>query len=391
MKTLSLYDKIKAEYARFLNVEKWPTLKDEDQQILRDQIILNFKNEQTESWAAAALALGKLATHDREAGDYLQICLLNATNLHRIRHVFTALGAYAATLTAINKNEDRELIFLSRYRDLVAKKDKEGNRKEFDLAALKQSILASDQGMENTGALPGSMREFLGSALKNPATKKAVNTYFSNILDNPVSCSQAGARQVINELLSEMFHSQLLSEQADDASFVSILEYTFFQSWWNNEGKNKLVRDIEKKKGILERNPENPGLAKRIERLEGIQNLINSNAPQLSLSDVIAAINKNIDRQIQRICNYNHILKTDDLEDWVVASLVLSLPEIAKSDPDFDLPSVLRHLVNKETSPYLKNIPFVLLWQHNQPNNNWQEDCGRLIFPRNCGHRLRSV
>ncbi len=84
---------------------------------LLEVVYLDFIDEQTKIWAPAAYALGKAAVWDRTAENYLQTYLLCATNIHRVRHALAALGAFAAHL-----ENDRALVFFSRYRDNELKK-----------------------------------------------------------------------------------------------------------------------------------------------------------------------------------------------------------------------------------------------------------------------------
>jgi len=96
----SLYQRIEKEKKiHFSEIWDEPEAVLSDSQLaqLLDKIIDHFADEKTEVWAAASLSLGKMATFYRDAEDCLQEYLLTLSNLHRLRHVFTALTAIIAS------------------------------------------------------------------------------------------------------------------------------------------------------------------------------------------------------------------------------------------------------------------------------------------------------
>ncbi len=110
--------------------------------------------------------MGRAAAWDVAAENFLRGYLLCATNKHRARHALAALGAYAAIL-----EEDRSLVFFSKYASLDAKKKRPGCN-GFG-GALKKSNMGSIPCLRNStnGFSPNVCEGTFASKCENNALK----------------------------------------------------------------------------------------------------------------------------------------------------------------------------------------------------------------------------
>jgi len=350
----SLYSKITAEtenyFSATLDKNTWDNLNAGEQNALREVIVKHFTEEKTEVWAAGALALGRLAAFDRRSEDLLQEYMITATNIHCLRHAFTAMGSYAAHI-----DEERPFVFLDRYRNIPRKED-------FNLNSLVKKI-QEKWGTDNWETCFESvgLRGALTAALDKKDVAKAVGDYFASLgKGNKINVVAASAKSTIAEVVGGLSERQLLEDNPNESLEKVVTWSSTVAAWWNQDPLGSVLKNRTE---ALNRNP-NPGLEKSVEKLKELQDRI-KNGPSPSFDEVLKATGTSIEK-IFAWKSRQVALSIEDLDEWVVGSFVFAFP---LSDQivgrNFDPEPALRYLLlrGEKQIAYVKNVPYVIGWQ----------------------------
>ena len=192
---LSLYNQIQSENHQFYqgieDLTTWQRLSENHKADILEILQRRFVDEKTEVWAAAALALGHLAAFEARAENILQYYALAITNIHNLRHVFTALGSYSAAL-----EEDREFVLLTQYKKPIEQVGKNCGHDELHLKVVP------------AGVSPTTLRNDLVNALKSDTRGKEVPRLLTRLLTGSkktnVTFMVAPVREAILGILREM-------------------------------------------------------------------------------------------------------------------------------------------------------------------------------------------
>ena len=358
----SLYSQIMAEtenyFATTLSQNRWEKLNAEEQKSLRELVVKHFTDEKTEVWAAAALALGRLAVFDRKAEALLQEYMITATNIHCLRHAFTAMGSYAAHI-----EEERQFVFLTKYRAFSCKAD-------FALKELIEGIRGEwgdnnwDECLKEVG-----LRGTLTVALSEPNVAEVVRHYFASLVKDKIEVVSAPAKATISSLIQGLSERQLLKEE-QDAQFQQVLLWSpTLKEWWHET--QPLESLLAQRKEVLSKKP-NPGLENNVKELESLQERIQT-GPFPAFSEVLKAAGSSIEKLFAWKSRQEQ-LSVEDLEEWVIGSFVFAFPSLGNIvGEDFDSDAVLRYLLSKgeKQIAYVKNVPYVIGWQEASGSTQW--------------------